>query len=89
MENRERSEDMSGPVKYWLLGMVPADKQMRPMRSGVNGGLRKKTEKEMKPSSPFHMGPLMNISKNQEARHKDHCSLARGHTRFSVDERFK
>jgi hypothetical protein len=43
------SEDMSGPMEYWLLGTVPMDKQMRPLRPGVNGGLYKKTNKEMKP----------------------------------------
>jgi predicted enzyme related to lactoylglutathione lyase len=56
MENRERSEDMSGPVEYWLLGTVPADKQMNPMRSGVNGGLRKETKKEMKPVTSISVG---------------------------------
>jgi len=45
------SEDMNGPMEYWLLGTVPADKQMRPVRPGVNGGLYKKTKetKDMKP----------------------------------------
>ena len=47
----EGSEDMSGPMAYWLLGTVPVDKQMRPVRPGVNGGLYKKTKetKDMKP----------------------------------------
>jgi predicted enzyme related to lactoylglutathione lyase len=45
------SEDMSGGMEYWLLGTVPADKQMRPIRPGVNGGMYKKTKetKDMKP----------------------------------------
>jgi len=37
------SEDMSGGMECWLLGTVPVDKQMRPMRPGINGGLYKKT----------------------------------------------
>jgi predicted enzyme related to lactoylglutathione lyase len=45
------SEEMSGPMEYWLLGTVPTDEQMRPLRPGINGGLYKKTKetKEMKP----------------------------------------
>jgi len=43
------SEDMGGPMEYWLLGTVPVDQQMRPLRPGVNGGLYKKTDKKMNP----------------------------------------
>ena len=43
------SEDVSGTMEYWLLGTVPVDKQMRPLRPGVNGGMYKKTSPEMKP----------------------------------------
>jgi hypothetical protein len=45
------SEEMSGPMEYWLLGTVPVDKRMRPLRSGINGGLYRKTKetREMKP----------------------------------------
>lgn len=43
------SGDMSGTMEYWLLGTVPVDKQMRPLRPGVNGGMYKKTSPEMKP----------------------------------------
>jgi predicted enzyme related to lactoylglutathione lyase len=45
------SEEMSGSMEYWLLGTVPVDKQMRPLRPGINGGLYSKTKetKEMKP----------------------------------------
>ncbi len=44
------SEDMTD-MEYWLLGTVPADKEMRPIRQGVNGGMYRKTKemKEMKP----------------------------------------
>lgn len=45
----EGSEDMSGSMEYWLLGTVPADKQMRPLRPGINGGLYKKTNQDVKP----------------------------------------
>ncbi|MGA3192310.1 MAG: VOC family protein [Candidatus Bathyarchaeia archaeon] len=45
------SEDMSSGMEYWLLGTVPMDEQMRPLRPGINGGMYKKTKetKEMKP----------------------------------------
>jgi predicted enzyme related to lactoylglutathione lyase len=45
------SEEMSGSMEYWLLGTVPVDKQMRPLRPGINGGMYKKTKetREMKP----------------------------------------
>jgi predicted enzyme related to lactoylglutathione lyase len=43
------SEEMSGGMEYWLVGTVPVDKQMRPLRPGVNGGLYKKTSQDMKP----------------------------------------
>jgi hypothetical protein len=45
------SEEMSGPTEYWLLGTVPVDKQLRPLRPGINGGLYRKTKetREMKP----------------------------------------
>lgn len=38
-------------MEYWLLGTVRVDRQQRPMRPGINGGLYKKTKetKEMKP----------------------------------------
>ena len=42
------SEEMSGGMEYWLIGTVPVDKQQRPLRPGVNGGLYKKTSKAMK-----------------------------------------
>ncbi len=32
------SEDMSGPMEYWLLGTVPMDKQMRRCASQVSTG---------------------------------------------------
>ena len=38
------SEEMSSGMEYWLLGTVPVDKQMRPLRPGINGGLYKKTK---------------------------------------------
>jgi predicted enzyme related to lactoylglutathione lyase len=45
------SEEMSGPMEYWLLGTVPVNKQLRPLRPGINGGLYRKTKetREMKP----------------------------------------
>ena len=46
------SEDVTGPVEYWLIGTVPVDKQMRPVRPGVNGGMYKKT-KDAKDAKPI------------------------------------
>jgi hypothetical protein len=45
------SEEMAGSIEYCLLGTVPVDRQMRPLRPGINGGLYKKTKetKDMKP----------------------------------------
>jgi hypothetical protein len=47
------SEDMSGPMEYWLIDTVPVDKQMNPLRPGVNGGMYKKTSAELKPVNYF------------------------------------
>jgi hypothetical protein len=43
------SEEMSGGMEYWLIGTVSVDEKMMPLRPGVNGGLYKKTDKNMKP----------------------------------------
>lgn len=43
------SEEMGGEMEYWLVGTVPVDKEMRPLRPGVNGGMYRKTNQEMKP----------------------------------------
>jgi uncharacterized protein len=42
------SEEMSGPMEYWLIETVPVDKQQRPVRPGVNGGMYKKEDEKMK-----------------------------------------
>ena len=42
------SEEMSGPMEYWLIETVPVDKQQRPIRPGVNGGMYKKEDEKMK-----------------------------------------
>jgi predicted enzyme related to lactoylglutathione lyase len=42
------SEEMSGPMEYWLIETVPVDKQQRPIRLGVNGGMYKKQDEKMK-----------------------------------------
>ena len=36
-------------MDYWLLGTVPVDKQMRPLRPGVNGGMYKKQSRDSVP----------------------------------------
>jgi len=47
------SEDMSGSMEYWLIGTVPVDEQMTPVRPGVNGGMYKRTSPEMKSVNYF------------------------------------
>jgi predicted enzyme related to lactoylglutathione lyase len=42
------SKEMSGPKEYWLIETVPVDKQQRPIRPGVNGGMYKKQDEKMK-----------------------------------------
>lgn len=36
-------------MDYWLVGTVPMDEQMISLRSGVNGGMYKKTRRDFKP----------------------------------------
>ena len=38
-----------GPLEYWLIETVPADEKMTPLRQGVNGGMYKKDQPELKP----------------------------------------
>jgi len=45
---KKGSEEMSGPMEYWLIETVPVDKQQRPIRPGVNGGMYKKQDEKMK-----------------------------------------
>jgi predicted enzyme related to lactoylglutathione lyase len=40
---------MDDGMEYWLIGTVPVDEKMTPIRPGVNGGLYKKTDSNMKP----------------------------------------
>ena len=44
-------EKASGEIgmEYWLLGTIPMDEWMRPLRPGVNGGMYKKTRRDAKP----------------------------------------
>lgn len=42
------SEEMDGGMEYWLIQTVPVDERMMPTRPGVNGGMYKKTDKNMK-----------------------------------------
>ena len=41
-------EKMPGPMEYWIIGTVPVDEKMMPLRPGVNGGLYKKERPENK-----------------------------------------
>jgi hypothetical protein len=43
------SEEMSGGMEYWLIGTVPVNEKMTPIRPGINGGMYKKTDKNMRP----------------------------------------
>lgn len=42
-------EKMPGSMDYWVIGTVPVDEKMTPLRPGVNGGLYKKERPENKP----------------------------------------
>jgi predicted enzyme related to lactoylglutathione lyase len=42
-------EKTPGPMEYWMIGTVPMDEKMMPLRPGVNGGLYKKERPENKP----------------------------------------
>jgi len=46
-------EKAQGPMEYWLIETVPMDKNMMPMRPGVNGGMFKKDKPELKPVNYF------------------------------------
>jgi hypothetical protein len=71
------SEDMSGSMEYWLIGTVPVDKQMRPLRPGVNGGMYKKASAEMKPVNYFSVENADEfIEKIKKLGRKNHCSQA-------------
>ena len=38
-----------GPVEYWMIETVPVDEKGNPVRPGVNGGMYKKDQPELKP----------------------------------------
>ena len=38
-----------GPVEYWMIETVPVDEKGMPVRPGVNGGMYKKDQPELKP----------------------------------------
>jgi len=38
-----------GPIDYWMIETVPVDEQGMTIRSGVNGGMYKKEQSELKP----------------------------------------
>lgn len=42
-------EKSPGPIPYWLIETVPVDEKGTPLRSGVNGGMYKKDNPELKP----------------------------------------
>ncbi len=42
-------EKSPGPVLYWLIETVPANEEGTPVRLGVNGGMYKKDNPELKP----------------------------------------
>jgi predicted enzyme related to lactoylglutathione lyase len=41
-------EKSPGPIPYWLIETVPADEKGTPVRPGVNGGMYKKDQPELK-----------------------------------------
>jgi len=38
-----------GPVEYWMIETVPVDEKGMPVRPGVNGGMYKKDQPDLKP----------------------------------------
>ena len=42
-------EKSPGPVEYWTIETVPVDARMTPLRPGVNGGMYKKEDQELRP----------------------------------------
>ena len=38
-----------GPIEYWMIETVPVDEEGNPVRPGVNGGMYKKDQPELKP----------------------------------------
>ena len=38
-----------GPIEYWMIETVPADKEGNPVRHGVNGAMCKKDRPDLKP----------------------------------------
>jgi len=38
-----------GPIEYYVIETVPVDENMMPIRPGVNGGMYKKDEQDVKP----------------------------------------
>ena len=38
-----------GPIEYYVIETVPVDENMTPIRPGVNGGMYKKDEQDVKP----------------------------------------
>ena len=42
-------EKTPGPIPYWTIETVPVDKNMTPLRPGINGGMYKKDSSEQRP----------------------------------------
>jgi predicted enzyme related to lactoylglutathione lyase len=38
-----------GPIEYWMIETVPVDEKGEPLRPGVNGGMYRKDQPELKP----------------------------------------
>jgi len=46
-------QEFPGPIDYWTIQTVPVDTNGMPLRPGVNGGLYKKPEPNIKPLNYF------------------------------------
>jgi predicted enzyme related to lactoylglutathione lyase len=42
-------EKSPGPIPYWMIETVPVDEKGMPLRPGVNGGMYKKDNPELRP----------------------------------------
>lgn len=60
-------EKAPGPMDYWIIGTVPTDEKGMPLRPGVNGGMYKKEQPEMKLVNYFSIESIDEYIKKVEA----------------------
>lgn len=60
-------EKAQGHMEYWLIETVPVDEKMMPIRPGVNGGMFKKDNPELKPVNYFSIESIDDYIQNIKA----------------------